>query len=395
MLDHPVDIPCSLLIQVTKKGQPIASSQCEGITQGSDNASEALIRAARNSLFEEELFHEILKECRVLGSYDITIRDSIIQIPLSGLIAGKSLDGKDAEEQIEISLTKEKRESRNSDQDKWAQMIATFLRLMFCQAQRQKIRQRAELPRPMTEGKNKIAPLALLCPLINHLQHYNASKAAGKLLRSIQTILGSAKIHLGLSFAYDLALSEFSPLMKMDDSSLSDALMKYLMSPLTGEMTILLPSLAKDRESRGLLKISIRTHLASPTVGTTFHLTVPSLLAVILFSEGPKSKTMNFDSLAELQNYIVFLLEIDIAHHLVTMIGDRWIPTDRWPELFKVNKTADQKQKITIKLSPQKFTMLIQSTESMKASKSYSWDGSGTKPTFEDIVINADNFTLS
>ena len=379
-------------VRVSQNGCALGSSHLDDIDRVSDRSIRSQLKLARDSLFEEELFHEIARESRILSSFNILMRDSTLYVPIKGLVDHATSDRNVHGQQLEISLVAAEDSNHNVQKLPWdqiSQSIASFLRLLFCEAHRQKLRQRTQLPVPLSEGKRQVPPLPLLRPLLNHIQHYDAVQSTKVLLKSMQFILKSAGLEMDLNIKYDLMLGKITQDIadhNSEEPSVADRLTNQLMSPLHGTVTASLPSFSDSKQDRGSLDIVIYTHLASPTFGTTYRLKIPQSLAVILFNEGPVAKHLTFDKFADLSDYIYFLYEVDLAHHLVTMEGSGWVAEDKWPELSRSYGSHGAKNKLTVQFASKSLSLIVRSAEAPEGINLGLWDGSLGKDSFRVAV---------
>ena len=75
--------PKAVRVRIVQDGNITGTSKLPSPDDILHPSIEDLIRRARNSLFEEELYHEISLETRILLSYDVKLRDSVIHLPAS------------------------------------------------------------------------------------------------------------------------------------------------------------------------------------------------------------------------------------------------------------------------------------------------------------------------
>lgn len=392
-LDHVLNYnPKTVLVQITQNGHVLGTSRHEEIENVSDHSIQSRIKLARDSLFEEELFQEIAREFRVLSSFNVLMRNSTVQVPLKSHKINTASGSHNDIQQIEISLFAAGDKSRSIDplpQDHISQAIVYFLRLLFCEAHRQKLRQRAQLPLPLSEGKRQTPPVPLLRPLLNHIQHYNALQSIKDMLKSMNLILRSAGLDMDVNVDYDFALSRIAQNVEESKSkvfSVADRVIKQLMSPLNGTITASLPCFSDSKQDRGSLTINVYTHLASPTFGTSFRLKIPSSLTVILFKEGLVSKHLTFDNFEDLSDYLYFIYEVDLAHHLITKETSGWVPEDKWPELSRFTGSNGAKVKLAVQFTAHALNLTVRTAEAAETKNVGSWDGSTARDSFRVAV---------
>ena len=392
-LDHVLNYnPKTVLVQITQNNQVLGTSRHEEIENVSDHSIQSRIKLARDSLFEEELFQEIAREFRVLSSFNVLMRNSTVHVPLKGYKINAASDPQVDSQQLEISLVTPGDKSQNIGplpQDHISQATVHFLRLLFCEAHRQKLRQRAQLPLPLSEGKRQTPPVPLLRPLLNHVHHFNALKSTKDLLKSMKLMLKSAGLDMDVNIEYDLALSKIGQNIqepKNEIFSIADRVTKQLMSPLNGTIVASLPSFSDSKQDRDSLVIDVYTHLASPTFGTSFRLKIPPSLTVILFNQGLVSKSLAFDSFEDLSDYLHFIFEVDLAHHLVTKETSGWVPEDKWPELSRLTGSNGAKVKLAVQFTPNALNVTVRTAEAAEIKKIGSWNGSSARESFRVAV---------
>ncbi|KAF4306405.1 Mediator complex subunit Med17 [Botryosphaeria dothidea] len=354
--------PKAVRVQVFQHGKVVGSSSQNNLafTSQSDLEIEDLIRRARDSLFEEELFHEMSIESRQLLSYNIRYRDHVIIIPL-----GLSREGSDDENTREIHVDligiddMEELPSRHP-YDGLAEDVALGLRLLLTYVHSQKLRRRTQLPPALTERPRAEQQYPIIRTLLNFTHHHGATNAVRSYLAIVQRILARAGISLEINF--ESAFASLSETIKETYSARNrlpqlDALVAVLSRPLTTTAAVSLPSAPdKFKDLHQDLKITLRTIVAPPANGTHINLTIPPALAAILYHDNgqDQNRSLSFDALDSLKDYLDNAFSMDLLLNLVAKEYPRLRPNHRYQELqyiAKKEKDAENKEAVRIDMA--------------------------------------------
>jgi len=152
-------------VRVKQGSRVSTSSYPTGFTSTDTETIEQRILQARDSVFEEELFHELVREARSMASSGVTTRENLIRIPASD------------ELEIQLDLVDGNDESLQTDenmpqQDRLlADGLAHSIRLLLAFAHRQNMHRRTQTPPPLTTKRRHIPEYHLLRPALAYLQH--------------------------------------------------------------------------------------------------------------------------------------------------------------------------------------------------------------------------------
>lgn len=220
------------------------------------------IKMARDSLFEEELWHEAMREGRELGSYGIRLRGDTIIIPASH--TEESLNETSAHETIEIDLVSTDNHYNPATPDPTANSIATALRLLLSHTYRQRLEQRSQIPPPLSANKRDRPISQIIRPLLSHLHHRSATTALQTQLSALTALLGKAQIKMSTSTS--------SSLPSLSDTTSTKSLMTSLTTRPESTTTIdlTLPSPTASRSES--FNITTTTSFSPPFYGTSFNL---------------------------------------------------------------------------------------------------------------------------
>ncbi|KAI9726159.1 MAG: RNA polymerase II mediator complex subunit [Chrysothrix sp. TS-e1954] len=170
-----------LKIAITRDG--MVSSTSTALEQ-SDGSLEGTILAARDSLFEEELFHNLTLEARSLLAFDVTLESNIVHVPLS------------IRSSMDITLEPPSPMSEQQDTTE-ADAIALALRIQLTALYRERFLDRSKPPPYISsEPAPEIEP-TLLKPVLTYLRHEEVISD----LRPFLTGLAGILQHSGLGHA--------------------------------------------------------------------------------------------------------------------------------------------------------------------------------------------------
>ena len=241
-LDLGLNAPARQILrsQLVSHGQVIASSTKAFSTRFQDDSVKSMILEARNHIFDEELYHELLREARKMTNRGIQCTaDSIVlsleedrQI-LIGLVPPESLES----EEIGTSRQLAWQDAHLPD------IIVSSLRILLCHAHKGNLKQRSQAPPPLTERKQPRSLYPILRPILAVLQHQSSLKRLCALLDKLRIVLGRADVILEVNkrqTAFD-AIKTMSQKVN-SDSSTADALVDLFLSPLLSVIHISLPT---------------------------------------------------------------------------------------------------------------------------------------------------------
>lgn len=149
-----------LQVRILQRGTPIGASKERLQDSEKGNAIARQILQARDSVFDEELHLEIHREARNLLNQDVRCKGSTVLIPL------------EKNRQIEIDLVDADQKGSNSliESHVDADSVLIALRLLLCQAHRQNLQKRSEIPPPLKgEGTRPRPVYAILKPIMETL----------------------------------------------------------------------------------------------------------------------------------------------------------------------------------------------------------------------------------
>ena len=167
-------------IQQRKTGKLIAVSVAldDSVDENGEESQsiEAAILAARNSLYDEELHHELHREARTMLNRGVKCKSEVIVLPLKG----------DREVLIDLVPTTDftadvkntdiangvGRDEVDATDVKLATTIALSARMLLSRAHRQNLERRAKPPPPLTEKKLPRHIYSILRPILTELESH-------------------------------------------------------------------------------------------------------------------------------------------------------------------------------------------------------------------------------
>lgn len=217
--------PKAVRVRVRREGKITGSS---GLSQfvaaaAADDSVEKTILQARDTLFEEELFHELNREARSLASSGVRAHRNLIEFVY------------DEGQQIILDLVDlddMPSETETTEPDPQcgaiAEATAHALRILLSYAHRQNLRRRSQFPPPLTNHKRPTPQYQLLRPILSYLQHNSH-------LRSLQAFLDDTyKVFKAAGLSSEYTSSVFSALKSSPSPELStvETLVSQFLEPL-------------------------------------------------------------------------------------------------------------------------------------------------------------------
>ncbi|KAL4865111.1 mediator of RNA polymerase II transcription subunit 17 [Aspergillus spectabilis] len=219
---------------------------------------ESRILQARDTVFEEELFHEVMREARILGSQRVTTRHNLVQVPVFD------------EQEILLDLVdwdqdREPESAASSEQDILADAIAHSIRILLTYSHRQNAYRRTQPPPPLTPKRRPVPEYQIIRPIMAYLQHKSHIQWLESLLADLRRVLESAGIQC------DFQTTPFSSIGTLQSSNLVsriEGLVGIFLAPFdsTFSATLLTP--------QSSFRVRIRTNPAVPPFGTFYDISV-------------------------------------------------------------------------------------------------------------------------
>lgn len=259
--------PKAVRVRVVRGDQTIGTSRLPLLSSLRELNIEESIRHARDTLFEEELFHEMTLEARILLSYDVQLRNNEIIIP-TGAKSGALGD------EIRIDLVDLDDSTFPSSQimDTLAQAVAFSLRLLLCYVFRQRFKRRTEIPPPLSNRKQEKAPEVILRPIMTFFRHQTDVTAVRQFSATISNALKAAGHAATVVVKTDIDLADLAKGTTTESAeSTFEKLLAALIAPLKTTISITTTP-SNPSISQIDISIDIRTLMYAPLYGTEYSL---------------------------------------------------------------------------------------------------------------------------
>ena len=319
-----------LRVRVLRRGKQTGFSGKLPEQLPDDVAVETLILNARNSIFDEELHHELHREAVNYVSHGIRCINGKIIVPYEadGQIEIDLLCSTNAD----VSLSEDEDESDNMVSNS----IAICLRILLSHAHRQNLYRRCQIPPRITENKTPRPLYAILRPIVENLQHRSKLRALKLFLDKVSQTLSAAGLNLkvgGATLPYNL--SNFFSAPDNPTISAMEALVNALTLPLQSSITMHLPSTLTT------IKLDIHTSLQPPFAGTSYQSSIQSSPpGSVIASISP---SMQFSTAPDLESHVLHLVQLDILAFLASNLNNASGSSSDWmivsPHTGLMNRT--------------------------------------------------------
>ncbi|KAL1301668.1 hypothetical protein AAFC00_005887 [Neodothiora populina] len=265
----------TIRVRTTRNGRVIASSTPPQIPADAATTLETRIRAARDSLYEEELFYDIIRESRTLGSYGVEMRGSTISIPTRLDAHQSHLTASTAFDTVLIDLVSTDTIDSSADEEQahhiqQAQAIALVFRLLLSYTHRERLRRRSQIPPPMALSRHDTPVAPILRPVMALLHHQSLSAAIDTHLDRLEKLLSRASITASMKRT------------QLDSSSLRDSaenmhlLVGRMMKPITSRASLSLSTSSSSETYFADFTLHIHTSSLTPALGSRINLALSS-----------------------------------------------------------------------------------------------------------------------
>lgn len=300
--------PKTFRVRVSVEGKITGTSQLSVQSNIEDLTIEKSIQLARDSLFEEELYHEMGLETRQLLAYGVEFRDSVIHVdapPIGASQVRLLIDCIPRDEPVASG--------QDHSYDWFARTVAEALRLLLAHEHSMRLYRRSQLPAPLTLRTVEKPPPPLLRTLLSVFRHLEGVDSLYVYLDTIARTLNSAGLDVTLDTTREVSWAKLAESLKTSKKGLSanDQLFEIFMKPFDGKATLTLPTpIGGQLES---LTIVTRTIIGPPTFGTEHKLTLPSSLVADL----GLVQQLKFTSVDEVKSYLDWVLSFHLAQRLL------------------------------------------------------------------------------
>lgn len=252
--------PRAVRVRVKDRGQFTGSSTLYKPTPNATEPIESRILRARDTLYEEELFHELMREARVLAGRGIITRQNSIQ-----------LSGSDEREilidlmDIEQDTCPDECEMHSHQHDHLADAISLAVHILLAFAHRQNLHRRTQTPPPLSQKRRHNPEYQLLRPIVAYLQHTSHVAWLDSFLQDTYDVLKTAKLdceYACIPFSSVGLARKDLPVPTVE--ALAEEFLRPLESTFSGTLTTPCNS----------FKVNIRTNFFPPFFGTNYDIQV-------------------------------------------------------------------------------------------------------------------------
>ncbi|KAI9757308.1 MAG: IMP 5'-nucleotidase [Chaenotheca gracillima] len=393
--------PKSVRVRVQTAGGDVTGCSRARSAIAAEASTEDLILQARNTIFEEELMHEINREARLLSNQGVRNVGTALAID--------ALDQRFLIDLVPLEDDHPPEPSELGKQDELANALAIALRILLSYAHRQNLQRRSKEPPPLTERPRENPPYYLLRPVVTHLFHQSAIRSTTIYLDSLKAILKSA----GLEPDHALEVGTNCKALASNNPSNSKATVESVVQTVLDRLE---SSVKITLRESATINVKIRTQLAAPTLGTEYVITASNI------TSAPNS--MRFGTAEEFERYVDHLTTLALIDEVSSYSSTRGTSTSSPTSDKTLGETADgdppesgwgrgaqlnELQKSFKKTGRGKL-MVFQFSNAVfrlkwgwmggKASKgegTYAWDASASgeeKKTLKDIAALAGRFEI-
>ncbi|TID25098.1 hypothetical protein E6O75_ATG04303 [Venturia nashicola] len=356
-----------------------------------DSSLETLVRQAQDSLFEEELFHEMVMESRDLQPLGVKFRGDVIHIPLSA----RQNETVQRECLVDLLPLDEVQDTTNTTSDNATHevLVVTF-RLLLSHVFQQRLYRRSQVPPPLSERKRPTPTSSIIRPVMAVSQHSSAHHPLNQYLTRVFSIFKSAGLPVlfnnSQASVVSSLLRNLNESQSKKTSSTLHSFLDSLTKPITNTISFTVPSVRKTDNVDGTIKIDISTNLLAPQFGAEYILHLPKFVARLVHGPDASACKLPFSSVADLTSFIGEILALDISRHILLPRGidGKWEHTDDYPVISKVVEQDEAKRKVGIKVlvEAEKMSLTRVWVGSEKVDGKEEWDGGESKRSLMDVV---------
>ncbi|KAJ5583142.1 Mediator complex subunit Med17 [Penicillium sp. DV-2018c] len=241
-------------VRVVQDGRLVGYSTPTRSAVDDGETIESRIRQARDTLFEEELFHELVREARAIASFGVTTQENLIQVP--------------GFDDLEILLDLVDADEVQPGNDitpqgtALAQGMGHAIGILLAYAHRQNLRRRSQIPPPLTPKKPSIPEYQLIRPVLTYMKHISDVRWVQSLLKDLFGVLQSAKLNPPAYTTKSFAIGKQAPATSLPAV---EGFVGQFLAPFESTFS------GKILTPRGSFSVAVHTSLSSPPFGTTFN----------------------------------------------------------------------------------------------------------------------------
>lgn len=356
-----------------------------------DSSLETLVRQAQDSLFEEELFHEMVMESRDLQPLGVKLRGDVIHIPLSA----RQDEAVQRECLVDLQALDEIQDTTDGiSNDATHEILAVAFRLLLSHVYQQRLHRRSQIPPPLSERKRPTPTSSIIRPVMSVSQHSSAHYPLNQYLTCVFNNLKSAGLPVLFNKSHASVISSLLRNLKesksKEKSSTLHSFLDSLSKPITDTISFTVPSVREKDDPNGTVKADISTNLLAPQFGTEYLLHLPKMVARIVHGPDASACRLPFSSVTDLTSFIGEILALDISRNILLPRGTdgKWEHADAHPVISKVVEHEEAKRKVGIKVlvEAEKVSLTRVWLGSEKEDGREEWNGGDSTRGLMDVV---------
>ena len=345
----------ALRVTLQRNRKIVGMSRLPEVFDVEETTLEARIRNARDSLYDEELYHEMIRESRSLASLGMSMKGPAIHYgsDLSDLQVSFDLVSLDDDNNHSNGLLEV---ADNAS----AQAILLAARLLLSQAHRDRLHKRSQVPPPLSENQaNEKTALPILRPIMSMITHRSSLDRLNAYVETLTGVFDAASIRNSVRQA-QFQRPEGPNITK------PGTLISTFMQPFNSEAQL---KITTTNDEELTVDIQVNTSLAQGGFGSSFSLTTSHQSAPIRFD--------NFDEL-------VAATDIKVAGSLAqatsVMLGEEWMCN--WQEALLVKDVGigEKSESMWITLDSRGKTLSLSSLKNAVA-----WTVGGANPNTQSF----------
>lgn len=348
--------PKCLRIVILRNGDVVGTSKVPQVLDPDETTLEARIRYARDSLFDEELYHEMIRESRTIASLGVEMKNSSIELGFAATSESEiqvSMDLVSLDQDYGLNT-----QSGSEQDDALAQAILLAARLLLSQAHRDRSKSKANIAAPLSEKQKGEKPvLPILRPIMSLIMHRAAMNRLNAYLETVANMFENAHIKNSHQLAtYDLS--------HHTDMTTVDTLVMALMQPWISEASL---SITDPTVTKTIFEIKVETTLAYG-LGSAFTLSL-----------SPGKSSHRYESIDEFVDAADWRLGSTLTKSLAVTMDSDWKFNEREALIIKDVGVGEKSQSMWVGLDSKNKVL---SLNSITQKVVWKLDGSGSEVAF-------------
>ena len=298
-------------VRLVRHATTLAASMDQAAPSEDSKSLTKSLALARNSLFDEELYHELNREARSLVNQGVRCVENSVRFPYK--------DGLQVHIHL-VSVEETEQSSQDLNDNTVPELTLAALRILLSHAHRQSRWRRSQPPPPITESAPPRSFYALLRPILGFIQHDSISSEIKDHFEHLKSAISAAGLDVSVE-DIESSLHRWNTSSKSShrERPLTDKLVDRLLQPHLTSVTIHLPS------KHTTLRLDVRTSILPPTPGTSLRLTTISSLPGSGIAKMPPS--LHFPTVEKLNKHLCHVVCLDVISALE---ADQRVP--KWLE---------------------------------------------------------------